>query len=262
MRYHIYKVTNKINDKAYIGQTKNHDRRWSAHKSAVKRNKPEQVLHKAMIKYGIDNFCFEIICTCIDQDAANEAEAAIIIQENSQGHGYNISNGGQVAPKTEEFKRKLSEKGKVRFVDNPECFKPMKLGRAAYMENFAKQGIPCPIGFQPGRDVTNETREKISAIQKGRIHSKVEIENRAQALRKYYSENGKKSSNLTQEAKDKISIAIRNRRILSEDEKLIISEKFFAGLSLNKLSKEYGVTRKTIANIVSKIKIGELDGKA
>lgn len=60
----IYRITNKINNKNYIGQAISVSRRWSDHRRAVLLNKPTQIIHHAMIKYGLENFEFEIIACC------------------------------------------------------------------------------------------------------------------------------------------------------------------------------------------------------
>ena len=56
----IYKITNSINNKIYIGQTaRTLNIRWKEHKVAsISSDRP---LYKAMRKYGIDNFHIEII---------------------------------------------------------------------------------------------------------------------------------------------------------------------------------------------------------
>ena len=55
---YIYKITNKINGKAYIGKTNNIIRRWKEHKYG---HGGTAILSKAFIKYRIDNFDFSII---------------------------------------------------------------------------------------------------------------------------------------------------------------------------------------------------------
>ena len=63
---YIYKITNKINNKVYIGQTikiRASDR-FSQHKYLARHLEQEKVnsyLHKAMHKYGVENFSFDII---------------------------------------------------------------------------------------------------------------------------------------------------------------------------------------------------------
>lgn len=108
----LYRITNKINDKVYIGQAQDYQHRWSDHRLAVKKNKPTQVIHHAMIKHGIDNFEFEVIASCQNQDDANYLETELVKQYNSfvaDGYGYNATLGGMNAPKSEKWKRHMSE---------------------------------------------------------------------------------------------------------------------------------------------------------
>lgn len=75
------------------------------------------VINQAMKKYGIENFTFEVIACCLNQDDTNDTETLLVIQEESHvslGKGYNVSNGGSNAPKTETWKKEMSElrKGK------------------------------------------------------------------------------------------------------------------------------------------------------
>ena len=54
----IYKITNKINQKCYIGCSKNIEKRWSSHKSESVLDQFPQYnysIHKAFRKYGLDN---------------------------------------------------------------------------------------------------------------------------------------------------------------------------------------------------------------
>lgn len=111
MIFHIYLLTNKVNGKIYVGQSKDFDQRWRHHKASVRNNKPTQIVHHAMIKYGLDNFIFEVIFSCQTQDDINWAEEYFIKYYDSRNtdKGYNITNGGSVAPKTEEWKQKVSQ---------------------------------------------------------------------------------------------------------------------------------------------------------
>jgi len=82
---HVYKTTNLINGKIYIGQEK--------------RNNPNylgsgKILKIAIKKYGIENFKKEILKTCKDQNELNECEKNYINTENCfPPYGYNISKG-------------------------------------------------------------------------------------------------------------------------------------------------------------------------
>lgn len=106
----LYRITNKINGKIYIGQAADLSKRWSDHRRAVRLNKPTQAIHYAMIKYGLDNFEFEIIASCTTQDDANFTETQLVEQYQSHvstDKGYNVTLGGMNAPKTEEFKQMM-----------------------------------------------------------------------------------------------------------------------------------------------------------
>lgn len=96
---YIYKITNQLNQKLYIGKTEdpNPENRWKQHKKDYLRNFYEKrPLYSAMKKYGIDNFKFEIL------EETNEAEQREIYYikkyntyvgfENS--NGYNATLGG------------------------------------------------------------------------------------------------------------------------------------------------------------------------
>ena len=92
----IYKITNKINDKAYIGQAIDIESRWSKEKSrAFQPDSTEynKTLSKAFRKYGIDNFSFEIIEEC-EMSVLDEREIYYIAIYNTYFEGYNETTGG------------------------------------------------------------------------------------------------------------------------------------------------------------------------
>ena len=92
----IYKITNKINGKIYIGQTNNPTRRFQEHRAKGYGQEEEKVLYKAFDKYGIENFSFEIIEETKDY---NEREKYWIKFYNcTTPNGYNMSEGGENPP--------------------------------------------------------------------------------------------------------------------------------------------------------------------
>ena len=56
----IYKITNRINGKVYIGQSVDYEKRFHGHKTSAERG-DEAYLYNAMRKYGVDNFDCELI---------------------------------------------------------------------------------------------------------------------------------------------------------------------------------------------------------
>ena len=108
----IYKITNKINGKVYIGQSINIYSRWYAHKSMGKPNSiySYKPLYRSMIKYGIKNFAFDIIEECC-KELLNEKEQYYISLYNSMTpNGYNCDSGGSDNRVIcEETRQRLSE---------------------------------------------------------------------------------------------------------------------------------------------------------
>lgn len=86
----IYKITNLINNKIYIGQSVNIERRWQEH---IYQNR-NSAIHQAIKKYGIENFIFEIIEEC-SQSQLDEREIFWIKYFNSYENGYNLTPGGK-----------------------------------------------------------------------------------------------------------------------------------------------------------------------
>lgn len=98
MKKAIYKITNLINGKTYVGQSKDPTRRWKEHKwDAFNPNcKENSAIHRAFLKYGIDNFQFTIIGWFEDY---NEKEKQYIKEFNSlYPNGYNLTEGGEEPP--------------------------------------------------------------------------------------------------------------------------------------------------------------------
>ena len=85
----IYKVTNKINGKVYIGQSVDIGRRWRQHMTA----EDDIYFHKAIQKYGVENFEWEVIEQCKKKDL-DERESYWIEYYDSFNKGYNCTKGG------------------------------------------------------------------------------------------------------------------------------------------------------------------------
>lgn len=93
--YIIYKITNKINNKIYIGQSKNYDKRIKEHIYG-RKNKNIQVIDRAIKKYGVENFAFEKIDEATTPEEIDKLEKEYILKYNSlKPNGYNILKGGR-----------------------------------------------------------------------------------------------------------------------------------------------------------------------
>ena len=94
----IYKATNKVNGKIYIGKTVNTlQQRMSEHKRHSKNS--IMTFHKAIQKYGFDNFEFVVLFECEDAELLTYKEIELIKQfkATEKGIGYNSSTGGDGA---------------------------------------------------------------------------------------------------------------------------------------------------------------------
>jgi group I intron endonuclease len=113
----IYKATNKINGKAYIGFTTKWPMRKDVHER--KSRSGDEYFHNALAKYGTDNFEWFVLLT----EATLQDEIDLIEEHNTfweTGQGYNLTRGGKGTngnkfKMPEEAKRKISEahKGKT-----------------------------------------------------------------------------------------------------------------------------------------------------
>lgn len=116
MNYTVYKHTNKINGKVYIGITKRSvDARWG--KKGI--HYMHQAFGRAIRKYGWDNFTHEILYTGLTEIDAKTKEVELIKLYDSRNplNGYNVTSGGDGCVKykhTLKTRRKLSEFQKKR----------------------------------------------------------------------------------------------------------------------------------------------------
>ena len=134
--YYIYRITNKINGKTYIGQHRYKKLNDSYMGSGI-------LLAKAKQKYGIENFTKTILEFDIPTvELADDWEQMYILFERAKGKAeYNIANGGKGSAGhrcSEETRRKLSESHK---------------------------GIP---GYWKGKHHSEEHKRKISEAEKGK----------------------------------------------------------------------------------------------
>lgn len=95
----IYKITNLITNKSYIGQSVDIEKRWKAEQRVALIESDhcyDYPLQRAFRKYGIENFSFEIIEEC-SVDLLNEREIYWIAQYDTFYNGYNQTLGGDTS---------------------------------------------------------------------------------------------------------------------------------------------------------------------
>src|SRR5580704_3159657 len=91
----VYKITNKINEKSYIGQTIGPiEKRWNSHCSKQKRG--HGIFYRAIAKYGKENFEIKILARCNSIQEMNHREVYYIKLFNTLApNGYNLDTGGK-----------------------------------------------------------------------------------------------------------------------------------------------------------------------
>lgn len=112
---YIYKITNKINNKVYIGQTINDiETRWKRHCNDALTNRIDTKFSRAIRKYGPDNFIVEQLDSATSKKELDEKEKYWIKEYNSTILGYNCTDGGEDTStykyKTPEEMERIKEK--------------------------------------------------------------------------------------------------------------------------------------------------------
>jgi len=179
---HIYKITNKINFKVYVGKTecKKAEYRWSGHKSGLKSGiHKNKHLQAAWNKYGEENFTFEVIEQFdpeMNFDLSNLEKYWIEFYGSKNPlFGYNKTAGGEgIINPSEETRQKMS---------------------------LSRKGKP----------VTEETRQKISEGHKGKI---VSIETREKISNSMKGKPGR-TKGMAIPSKRKTVVCVNNNQIFN-----------------------------------------------
>lgn len=101
---YIYRITNLVNNKSYIGETKQLDvtSRWNNHIKSITTLRGATALIGAFKKHGLQNFKFEVIIICFDEDRLSYEVDYIKKYDTLVPNGYNIANG---RVQTKDFNR-------------------------------------------------------------------------------------------------------------------------------------------------------------
>ena len=157
----LYKITNKLNGKIYIGQT------VQTLKARLWRHfskKSKSPLSFAVQKYGKDNFSIEELSTYKTLEDLNDAEEYYIEWYNCLSpNGYNLHTGGNNHKVSEETRKALSEcrigkKVKPFTEEHKRKISESNLGKKMSPETILKMSKPK----------TKEHRLKLSLVKKGK----------------------------------------------------------------------------------------------
>lgn len=159
---YIYLITNKKNNKKYVGQTTvTIENRWRGHVDASKKS-PYPIC-KAIRKYGKNSFTIKKINEASTLEELNLLEPFYIDAYNSLvPNGYNLRLGGNNSLHHSDTKKKMSELKKGQPAWNKGIEHPEETKKKI---SDAKKGKPSP---RKGIKLSDETKEKISKANKGK----------------------------------------------------------------------------------------------
>lgn len=203
----IYKIENLIDNKVYIGQSKNLKSRLDGHKSCLKYNHHSNIyLQRAYNKYGEENFKFEIIEEC-EEDKLTEREQYWIDYYGgmNSNNNYNFKEASSPGKFSELSRQKMSI---------------AKLGtkREKWVCEKLSQSFKGRQGYWKGKHPSEETRKKLSEAHKGKKQTSEHIKNATEArIRNGSYENLKYNKERSQKIKD----ALTGRKTPEETKKKI-----------------------------------------
>ncbi len=194
---YIYKTTNIINGKIYVGQ------KTGALKLSYRGS--GTLIKKAINKYGASNFIVEVLCYCDNIEDLNNKEIFYIQELNAILLGYNIELGGKNNVVSDDTKKKMSlaAKGKKLSKSHIENLRLSSTGRLHSEETKQKMSLN-----KIGTTLSEATKLKVGLASKNRP-------------------SGKLGTKLSQESKDKISKSSKGRMtgtVHSKETKLKMSE--------------------------------------
>ena len=184
---YIYKITNTINGRIYIGQ----------HKGTFTTEYlgSGKIIKQAIDKYGKNNFKLEVIAFATTKPMLNGLEQKYIYEYRQvfgNGFLYNLTNGGDgwSGPRSEETKNKiiLSTKGKVFSEEVKKKLSIASLGKPKSEESKKKMSV----AKRP--PISEDTKKKMGMARLGKHHSD-EVKKKLSLLKlgKPFSEEHKKN---------------------------------------------------------------------
>lgn len=151
MKSGVYKITNLIDNKCYIGSSKDVEDRLSSHKTMMnKGNHHSTYLQNAVNKYGIENFILETVLLCPEEDMIS-IEQYLCDFYQAEYCMRKIAHSNLGMKRSDETKRNISDSLKGRKLTEEH-------------KNNVSKGLK-------GRIITEEARRKLSAANKGKTLS-------------------------------------------------------------------------------------------
>ena len=158
----IYKITNTVNGKSYIGQSRYDAMKTRIHAHLNGGARGSRLVKQAVKKYGKDAFTYEILHDGIIPEFLSDLEIEAIAQYNTVApHGYNLTYGGEGGKRSEETCRKISEVQKDK--------------------KQSPEHVQKRADANRGKKRSPEALRRISQVHKGRTRSKAILRRMSEA---------------------------------------------------------------------------------
>jgi hypothetical protein len=248
----IYKITNKINNKCYIGSAVKIKRRWNEHRALLRNNKHHSpYLQNSWNRHGEDAFLFEVLETVKIKDNLIDREQHYLdlYESYDKTKGYNVcptaySRLGYKHPN--ETKKKISKALKGRVFTQE------------WKNKLSKSAIErCKKG------ISEETRRKMSEAHKGRSawnegipHTEETKQKISDSLKGRPSPNkgNKYSAETIKKMKESRSGTGNARSIFTEEQVRKIRKLNKQGVSQRKLAEMFKCSRGAIVSAIKRYK--------
>jgi group I intron endonuclease len=266
MAHYVYKITNTVNGKIYIGKSVNPKARWAKHISSAKLKPTNQFfyLQASINKYGKDYFTLDIIDECESAEKAYNREVYWISHYNSNNrqYGMNLTVGGDgsrghVLSKEARDKISKANTGLKRSIEHREAISKGNKGRVV-SDDVRKRISIAQIGpknHRYGKTWSEEDKKRISEQQRGKVVSE-DTRNKMRESAIIRFENHP----VSEETRKKISIARAGKAVefgenhhaakLKETDVRAIRQLHSDGMRFADLARKFGVRHSTIGKIV------------
>ena len=269
-KHYVYRLTNTVNGKIYIGKAKDPRARFRKHISSAKLKKPDQFfyLQASIRKYGADKFALDIV-ECLgsaEKAYAREMYWVGYYKSNNNKYGMNLTLGGdgsrghilsksarmsiskaQTGRKMPECTRRAivkANKGRHYSAEHRKKIGDAQQGNKNHRygkKNTAEHNLAISRA-NTGKVVSDETRQKMRVATTARFKNSPMPESTRQKLRE--ARIGKAGLKGSQHPGAK----------LTENDVLEIRRSHREGVKYADLSRRFGVARGTIGKIVQRVK--------
>ena len=268
MKSGIYQIKNIINNKIYIGSSVDIKRRWSEHRSDLKKMKHHSIhLQRAWYHYGEDVFIFTILEDVGEPDLLIEREQHYLdlYKPYKREIGYNScpNAGSRLGFKHSEESKKKMSKSKIGSKHSEETKRKIgnaQKGKLISDETKSKLRVSARKRWERPNACSQETRKKMSEARKGRkpwntgIETPQEVKDKISKTLKGRPSpmKGKKHSEETKEIMSKMRSGEKNAKSIMTWEKVREIRRLYAagGISQQKLADQFGCSKGCIKHIL------------